>query len=104
MSIAIALSDVLAASLFLAAAVVAVMLSRLRSGRTRLWAFAAVAFVILSIERSLNALEWAAPDAFAWLDIFQGYLSALAYLVLLTTVLDFWLLLRRARLREAGGQ
>lgn len=104
MSIAIALSDVLAAGLFLAAAVVAVMLSRLRGGRTRLWAFAAIAFVTLSVERSLNALEWGLPGAFGWLDTFQGYLSALAHLVLLTTALDFSLLLRRAHGRGAAGQ
>lgn len=103
MSIAIALSDVLAASLFLAAAVVAVMLSRLRGGRTRLWAFAAVAFVTLALERGLNVLEWAVPEGFAWLDVFQGYMSALAYLVLLAAVLDFALILRHAGPDDSAG-
>jgi len=96
MNVAIAMLDVLAACLFFAAAVVAIFISRLRGGGTRLWSLVSAAFAIFAIERGLNALEWGASEAFGWLDTFQGYLSTLACLLLLATALDFWLLLRRA--------
>jgi len=96
MNVAISLLDVFAACLFFAAAVVAVFISRLRGGGTRLWSLVSAAFVIFAVERGLNALEWGATQTFGWLDTFQGYLSTLACLLLLATALDFWVLLRRA--------
>lgn len=96
MNFAISFMDILAACLFFAAAVVTIFISHLRGRSTRLWSLVSVAFVIFAIERSLNALEWSTPGDFAWVDTFQGYLSTLACLVLLATVLDFWRLLRRA--------
>ncbi len=99
MNIAISMLDVLAACLFFAAAVVTIFISRLRGGSTRLWSLVSVAFVLFAVERGLNALEWGATESFGWLDTFQGYLSALACLILLATVLDFWRLLRIAATR-----
>ncbi len=96
MNLAISMLDVFAACLFSAAAVVTILVSRLRGRSTRLWSLVSVAFVVFALERALNALEWGASGVFAGLDTFQGYLSALACLVLLATVLDFWRLLRRA--------
>jgi len=103
MNTAISMLDVLAACLFFAAAVVAIFVSRLRGGSTRLWSLVSAAFVIFAIERGLNALEWGAAEEFAWLDTFQGYLSTLACLLLLATALDFYALLRRAAAEARPG-
>ncbi len=103
MSTVIALADVLAMGLFLGAGLVSAMLNRLGGGRTRLWALTSGAFIILAAERTLNVLEWAIPGAFAWLDVFQGYVSALAYLVLLAAVFDFALILRHAAPGDSAG-
>jgi len=96
MTFAIALIDLLAACLFFAAAVVTIVTSSLTGGRTRLWRFVSAAFIIFAVERGMNALEWGASSAFAWLDTFQGYVSTAACLLLVGAVLDFWLLLRKA--------
>lgn len=103
MNLAIAVLDVLSACLFFAAAVVTAAISRLAGGSTRLWALVSGAFGLFALERGMNALEWGAGEAFAWLDTFQGYLSAAACLLLLIAVADFWVLLRRAGAEPRAG-
>lgn len=94
MSLLISVMDLVAACLFFAAAVVAIVIGRLARGSTRLWWLVTAAFLLFAVERGTNALEWGAGEAFAWLDTFQGYLSALACLFLLIAAADFWLLIR----------
>lgn len=83
--------------LLLLAAIVSMMLARWSRRSPRLWSFTGLGFAVLSLERALNFLEYAAPEGFAWLDIFHGYLGAAAYAILLAAAVDFWLLLHRAQ-------
>lgn len=96
MNLGIAAIDGLATCLFFSAALMAVVNHRLAHSRTPLWAYTAVAFTLLAIERAANALEWSGGSVFAGLDALQGYLSVIACIVIALLPLRFWLVTRRA--------
>jgi len=101
MDLGIAAIDGLATCFFFSAALMAIVNHRLVRGRTALWAYAAVAFALLAVERAGNTLEWSGADAFASLDAVQGYLSVLACIVIALLPLRFWLLTRHAGADQA---
>lgn len=95
MNLGIAAIDGLATCFFFSAALMAVVNHRLAHARTPLWAYTAVAFTLLAIERAANALEWSGASTFATLDAIQGYISVIACIVIAVLPLRFWLLTRR---------
>ncbi|HCU36351.1 MAG TPA: hypothetical protein DGT21_13150 [Armatimonadetes bacterium] len=95
MNLGIAAIDGLATCFFFSGALMAVVNHRLSRGRTPLWAYTAVAFALLAVERAANTLEWSGASTFATLDAIQGYLSVVACIVIALLPLRFWLLTRR---------
>ena len=93
---AIALLDGLATGLFAAAAMVAWLTHRRAARRTHIWAPTALAFALFCLDRASNMLEWGMTRQFAWMDALQGYVSALACLVLLGLALRFLHLVKEA--------
>ena len=101
MSIGIGFVDGIAACLFLAAAVIAVVTNRLAAQRTHLWAYMTLVFGLFALERGMNAAEWAGGERFAWLDAVDGYLNVVACLILAGLAISFWAMVRRVSPPEA---
>lgn len=95
MEVTIAVIDSLAACLFFAAAVMVWLTHSLAAQRTPIWAYTALAFALFALDRGSNMLEWGMAEHFAWMDALQGYLPAMACLVLVGLALQFRNLTRR---------
>jgi hypothetical protein len=100
MNLGIAAIDGLATCFFFSAALMALVNHRLAAGRTPLWAYSAVAFALLAIERGTNTLEWSGGSAYTMLDPIQGYLSVIACVVIALLPLRFWLFARGVTVSE----
>lgn len=95
MEVVVAIIDAVAGALFFAAAVLLWVTHRIAGPRTPMWAYTGWAFALFALDRGSNMLEWGMSEHFAWMDSLQGYLAAMACLVLVWLTAQFWRLTRQ---------